>query len=173
VACDGLLVINRLVSSRPIEASEPHFDLLSAARNLLVESAYEVHLVFVRGHQDSGIPTVLSRDAWLNIEADILAKSTNSLPHIGPLSYRLPGFPWGCYVGRHRVVKQLAQSIRTHVNGLDTLNYWATKKQHLPEILQMVDWLSLGRAMRSSKPPRRRWASKLMSGHFAHGKNMV
>jgi len=132
-----------------------------------------VHLVFVRGHQDSGTPTVLSRDAWLNIEADTLAKSTNSLPHIGPLSYQLPGFPWGCHVGRHRVVKQLAQSIRTHVNGLDTLNYWATKKQRPPKILQTVDWPSLGRAMRSSKPPRRRWASKLMSGHFAHGKNMV
>jgi len=36
-----------------------------------------------------------------------------------------------------------------------------------------VDWISLGRTMRNIPLGRRRWASKHMSGHFAHGKNMV
>jgi len=173
VACNGLSVINRLLSQRPIDASEPHYDMLSAAKNLMLDSSYQVQLVFVRGHQDSTYPTALSRDAWLNIEADTLAKAKTSLPHVGPHTYKLPGFPWGCYVGSKRVVKQLAQSLRTHVNGQATLKYWATKKQWLPDRLQTVDWSSLGRAMRSAKAPRRRWASKQMSGHFAHGKNMV
>jgi len=60
LACDGLSVVTRLTKPNPIEPTEPHFDLLAAARNLMRESAYEVQLVFVRGHQDSKFPTVLS-----------------------------------------------------------------------------------------------------------------
>jgi len=36
-----------------------------------------------------------------------------------------------------------------------------------------VDWMSLGRAMHGVPLSRCCWASKQMSGHFAHGKNMV
>jgi len=66
-------------------------DLLAAARNLINQSEYLVQLMFVHGHQDTGNPTMLSRDVWLNVEADQLAKHKTSLPHIGPLYYKLPG----------------------------------------------------------------------------------
>jgi len=59
------------------------------------------------------------------------------------------------------------------VNGQTTLQYWAQRKQYTPFQLRAVDWSAIGRAMRGTKPSRRRWASKQMSGHFAHGKNMA
>ncbi len=172
LACDGLSVVTRLTRPNPIEPTEPHFDLLAAARNLMRDSAYKVQLVFVRGHQDSKYPTVLSRDAWLNVEADALAKSKTAIPHDGPQLYKLPGYPWGCYLDDRQVVKQLSLSLRTWVNGQITLQYWSQCKQYTSSQLQEVDWSAIGRAMRGMKPSRQRWASKQMSGHFAHGKNM-
>jgi len=66
-----------------------------------------VELAFVRGHQDTGVPTVLSRDAWLNVEADALAKTTVATPHIGLVHYKLPGNAWACYAGNQRVLNSL------------------------------------------------------------------
>ncbi len=60
LACDGLSVINRLSNNHPIDPMEPHADLLQAARTLIDTSAYTIQLQFVRGHQDKGLPTVLS-----------------------------------------------------------------------------------------------------------------
>jgi len=62
IACDGLSVITQLQQSQPIEPTEPHFDLLTAAQHLIMMSSFSVELVFVRSHQDTGFPTVLSRD---------------------------------------------------------------------------------------------------------------
>jgi len=172
LACDGLSVVACLTKPNPIEPTEPHFDLLAAACNLMRDSAYKVQLIFVHGHQDSKYPTVLSHDAWLNVEADALAKSKTATPHVGPYSYKLPGYPWGCYLDHRQVVKQLSQSLWTWVNSQTTLQYWAQCKQYTPSQLREVDWSTIGRAMQGMKLSRRQWASKQMSGHFAHGKNM-
>jgi len=69
IACDGKSVINRLSSPRPIKPTEPHFDLLQAVRTMINTCGFTIQLVFVHGHQDNGVPTVLMRDAHLNIEA--------------------------------------------------------------------------------------------------------
>jgi len=173
LACDGLSVVTCLAKAHPIDPTELHFDLLAAVWNLMQTSAYEVHLVFVRGHQDSEFPTVLSWDAWLNVEADALAKQKTSRSHSGPSRYVLPGYPWSCYQDNRQVVKQLGSSLRTFINGHTTLQYWSQQKNYTPDLIQNVDWPALGQAMCSTKPQQRRWASKQMSGHFAHGKNMV
>jgi len=111
LACNGLSVITRLQTSWPIEPAEPHFDLLTVARQLLATSLYTVDLAFVRGHQDTSLPTVLTRDAWLNVEADALAKAKVSPEFKGPLAYQLPGNAWGCYIQKQRVVTQLPSSL--------------------------------------------------------------
>jgi len=72
-----------------------------------------------------GCPTVLTRDAWLNVEADALAKQKTTHPHTGPLAYKLPGYPWGCYQGSHWIMKQLGPTLWKFINGSDTLKYWA------------------------------------------------
>ncbi len=124
LACDGLLVINRLSNNHPIDPTEPHADLLQAACTLINTSTYKIQLNFVRGHQYKGIPTVLTRDAWLNIEADKLAKQKLASPHTGLTFYFLPGNLWSCYVGKVRMVKQLHQSLQKTINGQDMLQYW-------------------------------------------------
>jgi len=64
-------------------------------------------------------------------------------------------------------------ALRNCLNGNDTLLYWEQCKQMRAEQLQTIDWFSLGQAMRSVPLAHHRWASKQMSGHFSHGKNMV
>jgi len=173
LACDGLSVVHRLNNQKPIEPTEPHADLLLAAHNLILESAYNIHLVFVKGHQDTGFPTVLTQDAWLNVEVDLLAKTKLAEPHAGPDRYRLPGNPWSCYTGTTRVVTQLVTTLRNHINGQETLSYWENRRKLAQRELQQVDWPSFGRAMREVPTSKRRWVTKQVSNHFAHGKNMV
>jgi len=165
--------VTRLLSDKPIEPTEPHTDLLCAAQALLHSCGYKVDLVFVCGCQDSGLPMVLARDACLNIEADALAKAMVSIPFTGPMCYKLPGNTWACYVDNHRIVKQFDCSLQNFINGQESKKYWKTRRGLHPDILSWVDWFAIRRAMKESSIDRRRWASKQMSGHFAHGKNMV
>jgi len=170
LACDGLSVVNRLNNHKPIEPTKPHADLLVAARTLLSTSAYDINLVFVKGHQDKGYPTVLTHNAWLNVEADLLAKAKLNLPFADPGWYRLPGNPWSCYIGHTRVVKQLSYTIHTHVNGRVTLDYWERCRNLNQQELQHIDWPSLGRVMREVPSLKHRWVTKQILNHFAHGK---
>jgi len=139
LACNSLLVINRLSNNHPIDPTEPHTDLLQAAHTLINMNAYTIQLNFVRGHQDKGIPTILTRDTWLNIEANQLAKQKLASPYTGLSFYYLPGNLWSCYVGKVRMVKQLHQSLRKTINRQDMLQYWEQQKQCSPDLLQTVD----------------------------------
>ncbi len=97
LACDGLSVITRLQMQRLIDPTKPHADLLTAAKTLIDMSPYQIILAFVRGHQDTGYPTVLIHDAWLNVEVDLIAKETVKTPFASPQFYKLPSNSWGCY----------------------------------------------------------------------------
>jgi len=170
LACDGLSVVTRLLSAKPIDPMEPHADLLCAAQVLLHSCRYKVDLVFVHSHQDSGLPMVLAHDAWLNIEADALAKVTVSIPFTGPMCYKLPGNAWACYVDNHRIIKQFDSSLRNFINGQESKKYWKKRRVLHPDILSWVDWFAIGHTMKESSINRWRWVSKQMSGHFAHKK---
>jgi len=65
LACNRPSVVSRLTANLPIDPTEPHADLLVAARSLMQSCGYQVELIFVRRHQDNGQPMVLTRDAWL------------------------------------------------------------------------------------------------------------
>jgi len=101
-----------------------------------------------------------------------MAKTKATTLHTGPLIYKLPGNKWSCYAGKTRTVKQFTSTLRTFINGSECLGYWEKRKYLSSQQLKEVDWKSLGTAMRNVPLARRRWASKHMSGHFAHGKNM-
>ncbi len=158
---------------RPINPTKPHVDLLVAAKTLICASPYQITLAFVRGHQDTGNPTVLTHDTWLNVEVDLIAKETVNKPFVSPQFHKLPGNPWGCYMEKRCIIKQLDSELRRFINGKATLQYWSQQKQCDKDTLNKVDWMLLGRAMRGIPLAKRRWASKQMSSHFAHGKNMV
>jgi len=117
LACNSLSVVNRLQNPRPIEPTKPHADILIAAKTLIGNSRYKINLIFVRGHQDTGHPTVLTCDAWLNVEADLIAKEIVNIPFISLPFYKLPGNPWGCYTEKRWIVKQLNSELWQYING--------------------------------------------------------
>jgi len=166
LACNGLSMVSRLANNKPIKATEPHVDLLTAARELLNSSRYKVELRYVQGHQDNSHLTVLSRDAWLNIEVDLIAKQKASTPHMGPIHYKLPGNPWGCYADSHQM---LDTALWMAINGWETQAYWTQQKNPSLNQLKQVNWLSLKQAMKAIPLGKWEWASKQMSAHFAHG----
>jgi len=131
---------------------ELHANLLGTTRTLLQSCGYKVKLIFVRGHQDTRIPMVLAQDAWLNIEADALAKDKASTPHVGPECYKLPGNAWVCYADNRHLLKQFDESLRTHINGQELQCYWEKRKAIHPTILSWVDWSAIG-ANRWNKEP--------------------
>ncbi len=172
LACDGKSVLHRLWNKRKTSAAEPHYDLLSGTRHLLLDCGFKVILAHVKGHQDQGIPTVLTRDAMLNIEADTLAKDKLTRYAPGPSTYVIPFSYGACYVSGRRVVKNIQATLRQHINGLPASKYWQHRRSLTPAIWAKIDWPSYQRAMLEIPLHRRRWVSKFVSGHFAHGKNM-
>jgi len=68
LACDGKSVLQRLMKNQIMDPVEAHADLLSATNNLSIK------LHHVKGHQDSKCFGPFTRDASLNIEANLLAK---------------------------------------------------------------------------------------------------
>jgi len=172
VACDGKSALDRIQSTHPILPTEPHADLLQAIRSK-TNAGICIQWCHVKGHQDGTTPTVLTRDAWLNIEADLLAKAAVDPKYHSPIRYRLPGEGWICHVRQHRVVKQLANTLRDHINTEPIEKYWKKKFQITEPNWSNIDWEGVGRAYRESPPNTRRWATKHTSGFFAHGKNMM
>jgi len=124
-----------LLAPRAIDPTKPHADLLVTAQGLLSSCGYKVELMLICGHQDNRHPTVLSRDAWLNVEADVLAKQKVETPHMGPAYYKLPRNLWGCYIGTQCIVKQFNITLQTFVNGNNTMNYWAKQKNLSPQTI--------------------------------------
>jgi len=58
-----------------MDPQEPHADLISATRTLIMISMVKIKLVHVKGHQDNKLIGPLTRDAMLNIEADHMART--------------------------------------------------------------------------------------------------
>jgi len=64
----------------------------------------------------------------LNIKADLIAKQKASMPHTGPICYKLPGNPWGCYVDNQCIVKQLNLKIQAAINRRETMDSESPKE---------------------------------------------
>jgi len=75
VACNGRLVLDWLRSTMSIDPLTAHVNLLSTCHNIVTQLPCRVMFIHVKGHQDNRLPMVLSREVWLNIEADIAAKN--------------------------------------------------------------------------------------------------
>jgi len=147
LACDGKLVLHQLWNGGRTSPSELHYDLLSGTRHLLSNGGFQVTLAHVKGHQDTGVPTVLTQDAMLNIEADTLAKDKLSRYKSGPSAYVIPFSYGACYVSGRRVVKNIQATLRQHINGVPAIKYWQQRRSLIPTIWDKVDWHSYQRAM--------------------------
>jgi len=60
---------------------------------------------------------VLSRNAWLNIEVDLLAKACVTPTHPNQVGYQLPYEPWHIEIDGKRHTKNPKQALRKAMNG--------------------------------------------------------
>jgi len=156
--------------TNPVEA---HADLLSATRHLLHHSKLSVNLHHIKGHQDSKCFGPFTRDASLNIEADLSAKTKLESYQSGPSTFHIPWSQGVCYLGMKQVEKDFATEIWDHINGQRTIEYWMTRQSMTQGIWKKIDWESVRRAMYEIPVNCRRWVTKYISGHFATGKICV
>ncbi len=150
-----------------------HLDLLHACKSIQAQMPCTTKLIHVKGHQDNGSPTVLSREAWLNIEADLMAKSRITSGNPSHPNSLLPFEPWRLLINNTKVVKQHHRAIRSTMNGPAAQQYWRKKIYANNPMQPEMDIQAMERALSESTPGRRRWVTKHITGHFAHGKNMV
>jgi len=170
IACSGKSCLDQIQSTYPILPTEPHADILLAVKNKVSQLGVLIDWNHVKGHQDGKLITVLPRDTWLNIETYLLAKDKVNLTYTGPTTYHLPGEGWICFVGTKQIVKQLAQTICDHVNGIPAVKYWKTIFCLSETLWNSIDWQALGQAFSKSSTPMQHWAIKHTSSFFAHGK---
>jgi len=127
VACDGRSVLDHLKSKKSIDPFAVHADLLHASKNIQLQMSCTIKLVHIKGHQDRGYPTVLSREAWLNIEADLMAKSHIDSGNPKHPNCPLPFEPWRLLISNEKVTKQHHWAIRLAMNGPAAQQYWREK----------------------------------------------
>jgi len=175
VACDGKSVLLRIQSRYVPNPKEPHADLILACQHWIQHCPYQLEWAHVKGQQDGKMITALHRDAWLNIEADALAQKylDNTKQEVGPLTYRIPGSQWVCYIKQQCVVKQLSECLWEQINGLEAIKYWKRRQNYSKAIWESIDWDALATAYKEVSSAKHWWASKWASGHFSHGKNMT
>jgi len=129
IACDGRSVLDRLNSKKTIDPFAAHSDLLRACKSIQAQMPCTTKLIHVKGHQDNGSPTVLSREAWLNIEADLMAKSRIASGNPSHPNSLLPFEPWRLLINNTKVVKQHHRAIRSTMNGPAAQQYWRGKNR--------------------------------------------
>jgi len=122
--------------------------------------------------EDTGtlaIQWYLSREAWLNVKADSLAKNKINPAHI-PVGYALIPFEpaWHILIGKQKIVKNHKRALQLAFNRPKAEKYWLTKLQNLNSSATL-DTQAMDRAMSESTSARRRWATKQLTNQFTHG----
>jgi len=79
VTCDGLSALQQAQQDNPTDPMLAHYDIIGAIQTMKSKLRVQLNLEHVCGHQDDGIMTVLTRQAWMNIKMDKLAKQTIDL----------------------------------------------------------------------------------------------
>jgi len=83
VVCNGKSVLEQLRLYKTTNPFVAHSDLMWASCTLMACMLGKVSLQHMKGHKDNGCPTVLLREAWLDINADSLQKARSNFPTHG------------------------------------------------------------------------------------------
>jgi len=126
----------------------------------------------VKGHQDTGSPTVLTWLAWMNINMDMQAKGKLLSPGSTQLVFSIPFKGWTCTIEGQRIIKNITTSLWQHLNSKIILNHWAMREQFTLQVSKMIDWEASGKAMNSLPLSQRQWVSKVAAKFLPDGKNM-
>jgi len=101
----------------------------------------------------------LTQDAWLNIEANSLAKTKDNPMYQGPNKFYLPGKGWVCSICSQWIAK-LVSTICDHVNGIPAEKYWKTKLKLMETQWDSIEWQGFNQAHQVSGVTMQRWAVK-------------
>jgi len=103
---------------------------------------------------------------------DLKAKSYLPIAQSQPRHFDIAGEPWQVWVKGTKLMKRIQSNIYSAVQGVDSKQYWRTKKDIDPSGVQLVDWAAIGRAMRTIPRNRRVFVMKHVSGMCGVGKFM-
>jgi len=125
---------------------EAHYEILAAIQKIRAKLPIKTTMYHVKGHQDTGLTMVLSREAWMNIEIDKNAKEKVK-------KYTMPkilGEPWMLHQWPQISQEHQKTTQRPYAQCRD--NRILDKKQQLCYSTMEIDWESMGRAMDKSTP---------------------
>lgn len=104
VGCNGFLALNNAFDTWPLEPSDPHFDMLSALRQMIAASPLSWTTRHVNGHQDNDATTQLDFGALKNIEMDNLAKVFwMQHSHFAPVVYPISDEGFQVWLGNQKL----------------------------------------------------------------------
>jgi len=170
VACNRKSAVDWLNSRKLIKPMEAHYDLLAAIQELQRQSSIMSKIIHIKGHQDLGVITVLSRLAMMNIEMDELAKHTVTTRKVWKGKNAIPEELWSFAIDGRKLVKNIEKQLHKHINSPAIVRYWKTKQRG--QQAKAINWEAMEWAMVERKFNQRKWVAKYVMGFFAHGKNM-
>jgi thiamine phosphate synthase YjbQ (UPF0047 family) len=147
------------------------YDLVTSILSLRRRSTLTWNYRHVKGHQDEGSGHL---DAWAirNILMDTLAKQHLTTPQVASRHVSIQGEPWQVWVGERKLTSRIQARIYSFVHDEDGYQYWKTKNDSSAPAVDLVDWKSIGHAMRGVKRGRRVFVTKHVAGICGIGKFM-
>jgi hypothetical protein len=113
-------------------------------------------------------------DVWAtrNILMDTLAKQHLTFPQAAPRHFLIQGEPWQVWVGDRKLTSRIQARIYSFVHDEDGYQYWKAKNDSSAPAVDLVDWKSIGHAMRGVKRGRKVFVTKHVAGMCGVGKFM-
>jgi len=109
---------------KTIKPLEAHYDILAAIQNIQDQLKIKTTLYHVKGHQDTDVTMVLSREVWMKIEMDAIAKEkVKSYTRQKGLTKILEEL-WACSINGHKLVKNIDKQLREHMHNAEITEYW-------------------------------------------------
>jgi len=172
IGCDGLSALDiAFEKGDQFFHDVPSYNLVSAILQLRRCSPLTWSYRHVRGHHDEGSGDL---DFWAtrNIQMDVLAKQHLAFAQTAPRHFLIQGEPWQLWVGNRKVTSRIQAHIYSSVHDEDGRKYWKGKNDSSAAAVDLVDWKSIGHAMRGVKRGRRVFVTKHVAGMCGVGKFM-
>jgi hypothetical protein len=89
-----------------------------------------------------------------------------------PCHYDIKGEPWQLWVNGSKITKEIQKQLYEAVHSSFSEEYWASKPNSSPASVRLVNWRTIGFAMKTLPRTRRVFLSKHISGMCGVGKFM-
>jgi len=159
IACNWNSVIQWLNSKQPIDPSVAHADILIASQNITQSLTFNIQFTHIKSHQDTKHTMVLTREAWLNVEADRLAKDHMTTGHTGWPQLQPTMGRMACGNSQQSSGQNLRKQKWDACSGTKAEAYWSKKYRMDQARVKELDTKALEQAMDESMPACHHWVS--------------